>query len=147
MPVARRLAALALGIALSFPVAAPASASPETLKRSVGNLLMCPFDVAVAPIVAGFTIYRNLNDIEDSTAVRVFYPAPGYVWVGAVQIGAGVLRGVAGALELLPGLVLLPFETDLDPLFDPAIDNEALVDFETPVIDIKFGVDYTTTPF
>lgn len=147
MPFVPRLAAFVLAGGLALSVAAPAAASPETLKRSVGNLLMFPFDVATAPIVAGTTVYRNLNDIDDSTAVRVFYPIPGYVWTTAVQIGAGVLRGVTGALELVPGLILLPFETDLGPLFDPSIDNEALVNLETPVIDIKFGVDYTTSPF
>ena len=147
MPFAPRLAAFALAGALALAAAAPAGASPETLKRSVGNLLMFPLDVATSPGVAGVTVIRNLQDIDDSTAVRVFYPIPGFIWVTAVQTGAGVLRGVTGALELLPGLGLLFFEADLDPLFDPAVDNEALVNFETPVIDIKFGVDYTSTPF
>lgn len=149
MPIAacRRLPGLALAAALALVVAAPATASPETLKRSMSNILMGPFDIATAPVVAGQTLYRNLSDIDDSTGVRIFYPLPGYVWTTAVQTGAGVLRSVTGVLELIPGLFLLPFETDMEPLFDPAEDNEALVDVDLFLMNLKFGVDYTTTPF
>ena len=145
MPFKRPALLLALVSSLAF--AAPASASPETLKRSLGNILMAPFDLGASPVVAGRTVWTNLNEIEDTTGVRVAYAVPGYAWTTGVQAGASVIRAVAGALELLPGIFLLPFETDMDPLFDPALDNEALVNFETPVIDLKFGVDYTTTPF
>ena len=41
--------------------------------------------------------------------------------------------------------VLLPFEADLDPLFDPAIDNEALVNWQNGIYDVKFAIDYTTS--
>lgn len=147
MTFARRLA-LALACA-ALPLAgavAPAAAGPQTLKRSIENLTLAPLDLATSPLVAGRTLYRNLNDIDDSPAVRIVYPVPGYVWLTSVQAGASVLRFVTGALELVPGLLLLPFEAELDPLFDPADENDALVNFETPVYDLKFGVDYTSAP-
>jgi len=136
------LAVFALGL-LALP-AAPAAASPKTLKRSIENLTQWPLDVAAAPVVAAWSIQRNLRDIGDSTAVRIAYPIPGFAWNTMVNVGAGILRGVTGVLELPAGIVLLPFEADLEPLFDPAIDNEALVDWQNGIYDVKFAVDYTT---
>lgn len=124
-----------------------AHATTDTLKRSVENITLFPLDVAMSPIVAGQTLYTNLRDIEDSTAVRIAYPLPGMVWLTAVQIGAGVLRGVTGVFELLPGLILLPLDADLDPLFDPADENEALIDYELPFYHVRFGINYTTAGF
>jgi hypothetical protein len=49
---------------------------------------------------------------------------------------------MTGVIEFLPGLGLLPFEADLDPLFSPAEKADALVDKETPILDVKFGIDY-----
>ena len=147
-PVPRRLAArLALVgavFALGFMISSPVSASPETLKRSVENLTQWPLDLVLSPVVAGQTVYTNLQDIDDSDAVRVAYTVPGFAWITFVQLGAACLRGVTGALELLPGIGLLFFETDLDPLYDPPVDNEALVNFENPVYTFKFGVSYTS---
>jgi hypothetical protein len=136
------VALLALGL-LALP-AAPAAASPKTLKRSIENLTQWPLDVATAPVVSVWTIQRNMREIGDSTAVRIFYPVPGFMWNTMVQVGAGVLRGVAGVLELGPGIVLLPFDADLDPLFDPSLDNDALVDWQNGIYDVRFAVDYTT---
>ena len=145
--LAARLALVGAVLALVFMVSSPVSASPETLKRSVSNIVLFPLDLALSPVVAGKTVYQNLQDIDDSTAVRVAYPVPGFVWVTFVQAGAAVLRGVTGVFEFLPGLGLLPFEADLDPIFDMAEENEALVDFETPVYDLKFGISYTSAGY
>lgn len=150
-PVPRRLAArLALVgavLALVFVVSSPASASPRTLKRSVENLLLWPFDLVLSPVVAGKTVYTNLREIDDSNAVRVAYPIPGFAFLTFVQAGSATIRGVTGVIEFLPGLGLLFFETDLDPLFDPPAENDALVDFENPVFNFKFGVSYTSAGY
>ena len=138
------LAALAL-VALLPP--AEAQAGAQTLKRSIENITQCPLDLALSPVVAGQTLYTNMRDIDDSTAVRIAYPVPGYVWLTSVQIGAAVLRGVTGVFEFIPGLILLPFDTELDPLFDPAQENQALVDTETPVFHFRFGINYTTAGY
>ena len=36
----------------------------------------------------------------------------------------------------------LPFDADLDPLFDPVENSSSLVEWENGVIDVKFGVSY-----
>ena len=113
----------------------------------MSNILFSPLDIALSPIVAASSIYRNLNDIDDSLGVRLVYTVPGFAWNTGVQIGAGGIRALAGLLELVPGLVLLPFEADMDPLFSPAEKADALVDIETRPIDIKFGIDYSSLPY
>lgn len=148
--------AAALTVTLLALSPAPAAASPETLRRSVGNLIQAPLDMLLAPIVAGRTLYQNMRDIDDTPAVRVVYALPGYAWLTGLHVGAGALRGIAGALELLPGLILLPLETDLDPIYDPAETGGALVEVDNPLAEIdslyyvplvtwnvKFGIRYT----
>ena len=145
----RAAAALAaLAVVASAP--APASASPDTLARSLSNLLFCPFDLVMSPYVAIKTVTQNWRDSDDSTAVKIAYPLPGVVWVTGVQAGASVIRGVTGALELVPAIPLAFIDTDLDPLFDPAERNEAVVDYmpweESFPLAVKFGIDYTSLP-
>jgi hypothetical protein len=143
----RAAAALALALCAAGLASEPARAGTQTLKRSFENLTLWPLDLALSPVVAGRTLYTNLRDIEDTDAVRIAYPIPGYVWLTAVQAGAAVLRGVTGVFELVPGLILLPFEAEVQVLYDPADENESLVDIETPVYRIKFGVNYTGVPY
>ena len=97
--------------------------------------------------MAGRSIYNNMRDIDDSLGVRVTYLIPGYAWNVGVQIGAGGVRMIAGLLELVPGLFLLPFEVDMTPLFAPGEKANAMVDVETPPLNIKFGIDYTSVPY
>ncbi len=143
----RRFCACGAVVLLLFGAASPAAASPETLKRSIGNILFAPLDIALSPIVAAHSIYRNLNDIDDSLGVRLAYPLPGFAWNTGLQIGAGAIRELAGLLEFVPGLILLPFEADMDPLFAPTEKANALVDIETTPINVKFGIDYTSLPY
>jgi len=124
----------------------PASATPETLKRSVGNILFAPLDIAASPVTAGKALYTNLREIDDARWKRIVFPIPGYLWILGVQIGGGAIREIAGLLELVPGLGLLFFGADLDPLFSPAERNDALLDLETPPLKIKFGVNYVSSP-
>ena len=149
-----RLAALLGALALFSGLPGTAQAGPETLQRAMANIIQAPLDVMLAPVVAGRTLYTNLRDIDDTPAVRVVYAAPGYIWLTAVQGGAAILRGIAGCLELLPGIFLLPFETELDPLFDPADRGAALVEYDWheegwfPVVFWgRFGVTYTSAEY
>lgn len=142
-PAAIRLGTALLALGLALGLAAPASAGPDTLKRSVENLTLWPLDVVTAPVVGAKTIVDNMQTIDDTTAVRIAYPVPGFVWNTFVQTGAGVLRGFSGLFELGPGLVLLPFDNEMNPLFDPVENNPALVDAEAPFYRAKFGVTYT----
>ncbi len=152
LPVRRSTRALAVALlalvtsTLALLAPTPASASPKTLKRSAGNILFAPFDIAVSPFTAGKALYTNLQEVDDPGWMRIVFPLPGYVWMLGVQIGGGALREIAGLLELVPGLGLLFFDADLDPLFDPVERNEALVDRETPPLKLKFGVNYLASP-
>jgi len=138
-----RVAAAALALALIATVPGTAQATGETLKRATSNMLMAPFDIALSPIVAAKTIYTNMHEIEDTVPVRVTYALPGYVFLTGVQMGAGTIRAISGILEFLPGLGLAFFDTDLDPLYDPVERGEALVDYDTRFLNVKFGIDYT----
>ena len=128
-------------------LAAPAAADTDTLKRSIENLTQFPLDVAMSPVVAGYSIYQNMNSISDSPGVRIAYPVPGFFWNTMVQGGAGILRGVSGLIELVPGMVLLFSDAESDPMFDPADENDALVDYETDFFWVKFGINYTSGSF
>ncbi len=131
---------------LALFASTPASATPETLKRSVGDILFAPLDIATSPVTAGKALYTNLREIDDARWKRIVFPIPGYLWILGVQIGGGAIREIAGLLELVPGLGLLFFDADLDPLFGPAERNDALLDLETPPLKIKFGVNYVSSP-
>jgi hypothetical protein len=131
---------------LALFASTPALATPETLKRSAGNILFAPFDIAASPFTAGKALYTNLQEIDDAQWKRIVFPIPGYIWILGTQIGGGAIREIAGLLELVPGLGLLFFDADLDPLFGPVERNEALVDVETPPLNIKFGVNYVASP-
>lgn len=140
---ARRPGVLAVALLLLVSLAGPASASPETLKRSVSNVLFGPLDVAFTPVVSARNVINNLQNVDDTMGVRVAYALPGYVWNMGVQIGAGTIRVLTGVIEFLPGLGLFFFDADLDPLFSPVERGQALVDYDTPPLNIKFGITYT----
>ena len=143
----RRVAALAVVVCVFGIAPSVAFGSPETLKRSVSNITMAPLDLALSPVLAGITLVRNLRDEDDSLGVRLAYPIPGFVFLTMVQTGAAVIRLVTGLFEFVPGVFLLPFEADIDPLFDPADENEALVDYDLVVYYLRFGINYTTPAY
>jgi len=145
--VQRLFSVFAITCAVSGAMASPASASPETLRRSMSNILFAPLDIALSPVVAANTIYKNLNNIDDSLGVRIAYVIPGFVWNVGLNAGSGVIRAAAGGLELLPGIFLLPFKLDMAPLFAPGEKGNALVDIETPPLNVKFGIDYSSIPY
>jgi len=140
----RALAALALAAFALAPV--PAHAGGETLKRAVGNLLQGPIDVGLSPITAGVVEVNNLRNIDDTLPVKVAYALPGYLWLTGLFAASSALRMFTGALELVPGIFLLPFDAEMDPLFDPAESGSALISADTPVMNIRIGVDYTAAP-
>ena len=136
------LLTLPAALLLLFSLASPASASPETLKRSVTNILFGPLDFVLGPVVGARSVYNNLQDIEDTTGVRIVFAVPGFAWNSAMQMGGGVLRTFSGLLEFLPGLVLIPFEADMDPIFTMPERQDALIDEEYDFMAIKIGVNY-----
>ena len=137
--------ALAPLLALALLGPAPAGATAKTLKRAIENLTQAPLELALAPLTAGVSVVQGLRKTDDSRAVRIAYPLPGYLWNVMVYSGAALLRGVSGALELAPGVVYLGSAKDLDPLFDPVEESASLVDVESDFYRVKLGVDYTTS--
>jgi hypothetical protein len=125
-------------------VAAPgvSHAGGKTLARSMQNLFLFPADLVLSPFVGGKAVFNAWRDSDDSTAVKWGYAPFAPIWGISVQAGASIIRGVAGALELLPGLVLLPFGAEMDPLYDLPENQPALVDQEAGPVRIKFGIDY-----
>jgi len=140
---------------------APAEASPEVIRRGFSNIICGPLDMILSPFVGGYTLAENIADIDDSTGVRIVYFLPGWIWLSGLNLGSGAIRTITGALEMVPGVLLYPFETDVDPLFDPVENAGAWVDWENPLgdterpwlyynpvytlfsINFKFGISYT----
>ena len=136
-------ALLAAGVALL--AAAPAGATTDVLKRSFENMPQGLLDAALSPITAGHSIYTNMTTIEDTVPVRLAYVVPGYVWNVMCDFGGGLIRSITGVMELPVGLVLLFTDAEMEPLFDPAEDNEALitVDQFEDIYRVKVGISYT----
>lgn len=119
-------------------------ASPKTLERSVTNIIFSPFDLLTSPVVAGLLVYNGLIDIKDTRGVRIAYTIPGYFWATGTNMGASVLRGMTGMIQFIPGVLLYPFDTDMDPLMDPIDGGDALVWTEIPYLEteVKFGINF-----
>ncbi len=139
---ARPFLGLVAALCLVAAFASPAAATEATFKRAVSNLLCGPLDVALSPIVAPRSVYTNLQDIDDTTGVRIAWAVPGVVWNLTFNIGGGLLRTFTGALEIIPGVLLLPFETDMDPIFAPPERASALIEEDTHLGTVKIGVNY-----
>jgi len=128
---ARRLAG-AVAV-LGLLAAGPVEASPDTLRMALANLMEGPVDMVMAPVVAGQTVARNVDEVGPAPV------APAYVLLGTpglavLQVGWGALRTVSGAVLLLPGLALFPFEReDLPEDADVFGQGEALVEAENPL--------------
>ncbi len=140
--VRRGLVVAVASLALLTAVAAPAAASPETIKRSISNILFGPLDMLLSPIVGTRSVYNNLRDIDDTMGVRIFYTIPGIAWNIAFVLGGGAVRTFTGLLEFIPGLILIPFEADMDPIFAPPERADALIDEEYDLMTVKIGINY-----
>jgi hypothetical protein len=131
---------------LSIGLAAPAGATTDVLQRSFENMPQGLFDAVLSPYTAGRSIYNNMRTIQDTPGVRIAYVVPGYAWNVMCNFGGGLIRSLTGVMELPTGLVLLFSDAEMEPLFDPVEDNEAVVLFDQfeDVYRVKFGVNYTT---
>lgn len=143
-----RLVVSTLLCGLIVSSSAPALASTETLKRSVSNIAQAPLDLVLSPMVALLAVATGMSEQGDPVAVRVVFALPGWIWNTGVNIGASTIRFVTGGIELIPGVLLLPLEADLDPLFSAVDSAAALFEMEAPCcLDVKFGIDYTAAAY
>lgn len=122
-----------------------AQATGATLKRSVSNMLMAPLDIVTAPVTSVRILVNGFRTQDDSTLVRAVYVVPGFVFLNLLTVGGSMLREVSGVLEFLPGIVLIPSQSDLQPIFAPPENATGLVDADIVVLRVKFGLDYTNT--
>ena len=79
-PLRRRLFPLLAGALLLTSAAAPAAATPQTILRGLGNVILSPLDAALAPVSTFIGLRQNLANIDDSPGVRMFYPVPAYFY-------------------------------------------------------------------
>ena len=136
-------------MATSLMLVAPlsAQASTKTLARSVSNIFFAPLDILLSPVTAGKGQVEKMTEIEDTMGVRVVYALPGYIWYTGVIIGAGTIRGMTGLIQFIPDVVLLPFPTHLDAMMDPGDRAPALVEIDSELFPVKFGIDFTSAEF
>ena len=160
-PRSRPAAWLALAVLTGMLLPGAATASPDTLRRGLSNIMMGPFDMLLSPIQGVNTVVRNLNEIDDSRAVRISYAVPGVAWLTLLDFSSGMIRILTGTLETIPGVILFASESDVEPLFDPVEDARALFEWDNPLaevedpwvyynplvapfaIHVKMGIDYT----
>lgn len=138
----RSLVAAVAALFLLLGLATPALASTQTIIRSVTNIAFGPLDFALSPIVGTRSVYNNLRDVDDTTGVRFFYAIPGVAWNTAYIAGGGVVRLFTGLVEFVPGLLLIPFEADMDPIFAPPERSNALIDELYGDTSVKIGINY-----
>jgi hypothetical protein len=131
---------------LSIGLAGPAAATTDVIQRSFENMPQGIFDAVLSPYTSGRSIYNNMQNIQDTPGVRIAYAVPGYFWNVMCNFGGGVIRSLTGVMELPTGLVLLFSDAEMEPLFDPVEDNDAvfLYDAYEDTYRVKVGVDYTT---
>ena len=140
---ARRFISLTFLVALLVAAAPGVShAGAKTLARSVQNLLFFPFDLALSPFVATKITYEKWRESSDTKAVKYGYALFAPIWNCGVVAGASVIRGVAGMIELLPGIALLPFDGELSAVYELPEVQPAWVDVGSDAFRMKFGVDY-----
>jgi len=134
-----------LSLAVALLAALPATATTAVLRRAFENMPQGVGDVVLSPYTAGHTLYTNMTTIEDTLPVRIAYCVPGYVWNLMSNAGGGLIRSLTGVLELPTGLVLLFSDAEMEPLFDPAEDNEALITWDEyeDIYRVKTGISYT----
>jgi len=143
MRSARRLVVITCLVAVLVGVAPGVShAGAKTLTRATQNLLFFPFDIVLSPFVATKITWDSWRSSEDTKAVKYGYALFAPIWSISIELGASAIRGVAGALELLPGLALLPFDAEMNPLYDLPENQPAWVDTGIDKFKVRFGVDY-----
>ena len=146
-PLRRRCFVAAFALCAWLVAPGTALAGGETLKRAMGNVLFAPVDMAIAPFTAGYVIFRNLREVDDSMGVKIAYPLFGYPWNVGLFAGTSAIRMIVGIIEFFPGLALLFTDAELGPLFAPTERGDAFYERDTVVLNIKIGIDYSAVPY
>ena len=108
-------------------------------------MALAPLDAGLAPVSSFIGIRQNLQNIDDSPGVRMFYPIPAYFYAMGLQLACSWIRLTTGFMEIGVGAIVLPLETDVEQLFSPVDDGDALVEIDIDYMDypLRFGINYT----
>lgn len=120
-----------------------ASASPDTLRMALANLMEGPVDMVAAPVVAARTTVQNAGEVGLEPVGPVVYGALAHFGLTVLQLGWGTLRTASGALMLVPGVVLFPFPgVDLPQEADVFGRGDALVSWKNPLAEDPAWLEY-----
>ncbi len=145
--VSRRATTAALALAvglLAFATPRDASADAAQFCRANMNVLLAPFDIALAPFISAKDMYYGLTEVDDEILIKITAAGPGYVYLTVVQIGGGVIRVVAGLFEWLPGLFTIRREGTTGALFRSQDETWQMWSTEVGPCPIRFGSSYNT---
>lgn len=138
------LYAACVALALGLATPSTASADPGQLCRAGANLLFAPLDLALSPFIAGKDLYYGLTEIDDPLAIKVIGAAPGYAFLVGLQLGGGAIRGIAGGLEILPGLITFFREGEQGALYRSQDEAWALYSEDFGPCPVRLGTSYQT---
>ena len=140
--------ALCLGVALAclFTVAVPkqAHADGSQLCRAGMNLALFPFDIVLSPFITAKDMYYGLTEIGDEVLIQIVATVPGYFYLNTVQVGGGIIRGLAGIYEIPPGLFTLFREGDSGALYRSQDETWQMVNKDFGPCPFRFGSSYNT---
>ena len=134
--VLSRALASALALASAWLAPAVALASPDTLRMATENLVEGPVDMAMAPVTAGRVLVHNAGEVGLDPVGGPVYGVLGSVGMTALHVSWGLLRTISGAVLLVPGVLLFPFEgVDVPEEANVFSHGEALVEAENPLAE------------
>ena len=135
--------ALAVGL-LTFATPREASADAAQFCRANMNIVLAPFDIALAPFISAKDMYYGITEVDDEILIKIFAAAPGYVYLTFVQMGGGVIRLIAGLFEIPGGLVALWTGNASGALFRSQDESWNMYNADWGPCPVRFGVSYNT---
>ena len=140
------VATLALALGMAVPAVAPrtARADPSQLCRAGMNIALAPFDVALSPFITAKDMYYGLTEVDDEVWVQILGAPIGYVYLNGVQIGGGVLRLIAGIIEIPAGLFTLFRDGSEPALFRSQDETWQMYSTDLGPCPVRFGSSYNT---
>lgn len=142
---ALRAAALLLALVL-LGVAVPPSVSADgsQLCRSMANVALAPFDVALSPVITAKDMYYGLTEVDDEVLIQIFATVPGYFYLNTVQVGGAAIRVIAGMFEFVPGLFTLFREGSNEVLYRSQDETWQIYSRDFGPCPLRFGSSYNT---
>jgi hypothetical protein len=134
-----RLTRIALVVTIALLETRPAMASLEGARRSLENIVLCPAELVVFPVVAGRTLHHNMQVANYTTPQKIFIAPFAFAWLSLVQASFGFARGTAGFVGLPLALAYAGSKNDPAAHLDLSR-YPALVDHRTRYFDFTFGV-------